>query len=102
MSSTDQIPNLDFSAPRRLTGMANRALTAWQTTACSVLKEHWHGLLGSGVDLEAGLVDSTIASKAVRALPDPGFAAKLAVGPEGFPAFFVFSARLVQIGRAHV
>lgn len=96
MSTADTIPSLDFSAPRRLTGTANRALLSWQATACSVLKENWQGLLGAGVELEAGAVDSALAQKAIRALPDPGYAARLSVGPQGFPALAVFSGRLVQ------
>jgi flagellar motor switch protein FliM len=97
MMTSDSISSVDFSAPRRLTGSATRAITAWQSTACSLLKENWQGLLGSGVDLHPDRIDSCVAGKAIRALPDPGYAARLAVGPQGFTAFAVFSCRLVQV-----
>ena len=96
MSPPDTIRSIDFSAPRRLTGTASRALSAWQSTACTLLKENWQGLLGSGVELIPGHVDSSTAQKAIRALPDPGYAARLSVGPQGFSAFVVFSGRLVH------
>ena len=96
MTQPEGIFNLDFSAPRGLTGTANRALSSWQTTACTILKEIWQSLLGSGVDLQLGQIDSSVAQKAIRALPDPGYAARLSVGQENFPAFVVFSARLIQ------
>lgn len=96
MSQTAQIPNVDFTAPRRLTGTASRALTGWQTTACTMLKENWQGLLGAGVGLTPGRVDSVVASKAVRALPDPGYAARLSMGETKFPAICAFSSRVVQ------
>lgn len=96
MSVTETISSIDFSAPRRLTGTANRALTAWLTTACSVLQENWQGLLGTGVELRTGRVDSSLSSKAIRAFPDPGYAARLSMGPDGFPGIAVFSGRLVH------
>ncbi len=96
MTQSDAIFNVDFSAPRGLTGNANRALSSWQATACTILKEIWQGLLGSGVDLQLGQLDSSVAQKAIRSLPDPGYAARLAVGQKQFPAFVVFSAGLVQ------
>lgn len=97
MTSADSIISVDFSAPRRLTGNANRAMTAWLTTACALLKENWQGLLGSGVDLRTERIDSCDAGRAIRALPDPGYAARLSVGPTGFTAFAVFSCRLLQV-----
>lgn len=42
-------------------------------------------------------IDSCVASKAIRVLPDPGYAARLSVGPTAFTAFAVFSCRLVQV-----
>ncbi|MCA9034209.1 MAG: FliM/FliN family flagellar motor switch protein [Planctomycetaceae bacterium] len=96
MTQSDAIFNVDFSAPRGLTGSANRALSSWQTTACSILKEIWQGLLGSEFDLNLGQLDSSVAQKAIRSLPDPGYAARLAIGEERFPAFVVFSAQTIQ------
>lgn len=97
MSRSESIASVDFSAPRRLTGTASRAVTAWQSTACTLLRENWQGLLGSGVELRPERIDSCVASKAIRVLPDPGYAARLSVGPTAFTAFAVFSCRLVQV-----
>ncbi len=96
MTQPERISQLDFSAPRGLSGTANRAFSSWQSTACAILKECWHGLLGSNIELTPGRLDSSTAQKAIRELPDPGFAARMMVTPDGFSVFAVFSARMVQ------
>ncbi len=86
-----------FAEPRRLTSGANRALTAWQTTVCSMLQESWQALLGSNLTLRLVKSDSTTAIKAVNNLADPGYAARLRIGPSSFPSIFAFSSRMVQV-----
>jgi len=95
MTTTETVTNLDFSAPRRLTGMANRALTQWNGTATSVLQELWQSLLGNRITLEAARTDSSVAQKAQQALPDPGYAALLKIGPNRFDGMVAFSNRIV-------
>ena len=97
MTNQELFSNCDFSEPRRLTGGANRALTAWQNSACGMLAENWQGLLGNNVEITAGRMDSTTALKAVRGLADPGFAARMKMGNDGFESLFAFSERMVQM-----
>ena len=75
MTSSETVTSIDFAAPRRLTGVANRALAQWNATATVVLQEFWQSLLGSRVSLRAARIDSSVAQKAQQALPDPGYAA---------------------------
>jgi flagellar motor switch protein FliM len=95
MSSTDSVTSIDFSAPRRLPGTANRALSSWNATATGMLQEYWQGLAGPRVNLQPARIDSSIAQKAQQALPDPGYAALLKIGDEKFNAMAAFSNRLV-------
>ncbi|MEZ6061524.1 MAG: FliM/FliN family flagellar motor switch protein [Planctomycetaceae bacterium] len=95
MTTTPAFSNCDFSEPRRLTGGANRALKSWQTSVCALLLENWQGLLGSNLQIALGRIDSATATRAIRALPDPGFAARLTIGASRFDSLFVFSARMV-------
>ena len=95
MTTPETVTNLDFSAPRRLTGLANRALTQWNGTATSVLQELWQSLLGPRITLETVRIDSSVAQKAQQALPDPGYAALLKIGPDRFDAMVAFSNRIV-------
>lgn len=95
MSSTDSITSIDFSAPRRLPGTANRALSSWNATAIAMLQEYWQGLVGPRIHLQPARIDSSIAQKAQQALPDPGYAALLKIGDEKFSAMAAFSNRLV-------
>lgn len=96
MTSQESISQCDFSEPRRLTGGANRALTLWQTTVCSFLTESWQGLLGNPIEITLSKSMSTTAFKAVSSLPDPGFAAKLAIGDSRFVSLFAFPSQLIQ------
>ncbi len=86
-----------FAEPRRLTSGANRALSAWQTTVCSMLQESWQALLGSDLTLSLGKSDSSTAIRAVNNLADPGYAAKLSIGESSFSSLFAFSSRMVQV-----
>jgi flagellar motor switch protein FliM len=95
MSSTESITSIDFSAPRRLPGTANRALSSWNATATAMLQEYWQGLVGPRVNLQPARIDSSIAQKAQQSLPDPGYAALLKIGEEKFNAMAAFSNRLV-------
>ncbi len=97
MTDGDAISSVDFSAPRRMTGMANRALVSWQSSALQILQENWQSLLGSGVTLTSVSTDSTVSRKAMAELPDPGFAAKLQIGNPPFVALMSFSSRLMQL-----
>ncbi len=97
MSNTESSTNSIFSEPRRLTSEANRALTAWQLTACAMLQENWQSLLGSGIEISPGKSDSSTAIKIVNNLPDPGYAARLMIGPKSFSSLFVFSSRMLQV-----
>lgn len=85
-----------FAEPRRLTTVANRALTAWQKTVCSLLQENWKSLLGSNLTVSLGKTDSSTAIRAVSALADPGYAARLRIGPDAFGSLFAFSSRMIQ------
>lgn len=84
-----------FAQPRRLTGEANRALTAWHSTVCSLLQENWRALLGNELTVVAGSTDSARALKAVSQLPDPGYAARFEIGPDQGPSLFCLSTRMV-------
>ncbi len=95
MTSSDTVTSIDFTAPRRLTGTANRALTQWNATAMVVLQEFWQSLLGDRITLKPARIDSSIAQKAQQALPDPGYAALLKIGPERFDGIVAFSSRAV-------
>lgn len=94
--TTAQISNSVFSEPRRLTGEANRALTGWQTSFCSILSEYWQGLLGSSVTLKPARTSSSLAGPCIASLPDPGYGARLEMGSDSFPSVVAFSSRLVQ------
>lgn len=89
-------PNI-FAEPRRLTTGANRALGAWQTTVCSMLQENWQALLGTDLQMTPAKTDSSTAIKAVNNLADPGYAARLKIGPTSFDCLFAFSSRMVQV-----
>lgn len=78
-----------------LTGTASRALTQWNGTATQILQERWQSLLGNRITLEAARTDSSIAQKAQQALPDPGYAALLKIGPSRFDGMVAFSNRIV-------
>jgi flagellar motor switch protein FliM len=95
MTSSDSLTSIDFSAPRRLAGMANRALSSWNATATSMLQEYWQALAGNRITLQPARIDSSIAQKAQQALPDPGYAALLKIGPEQFRGMVAFSNRIV-------
>lgn len=92
------VPNptsLDFTAPRRLTGSASRALTSWHATSVSVLQEFWQALLGNRITLTPAQVDSSVAQKAQQALPDPGYGVLLKIGHDRFDGVVAFSSRIV-------
>ena len=55
-----------FAEPRRLTSGANRALTSWQATVCSMLQENWQGLLGTDLTITPGKSDSSTAIKVIN------------------------------------
>ena len=95
MTTGDSVTSLDFSAPRRLEGTANRALSSWNSTATSMLQEYWQGLAGNRITLQSARIDSSVAQKAQQALPDPGYAALLKIGPEKFDGMVAFSNRIV-------
>lgn len=95
MTTPDSVTSLDFSAPRRLAGTANRALSSWNATATSMLQEYWQGLLGNRITLQPARIDSSVAQKAQQALPDPGYAALLKIGPDRFDGMVAFSNRIV-------
>lgn len=95
MTSSETVTSIDFAAPRRLTGVANRALAQWNATATVVLQEFWQSLLGSRVSLRAARIDSSVAQKAQQALPDPGYAALLKIGTDRFDGMVAFSNRAV-------
>ncbi|MCA9066534.1 MAG: FliM/FliN family flagellar motor switch protein [Planctomycetaceae bacterium] len=96
MTQPDAIPSIDFTAPRRLTGQAGRALADWHRSATSILKENFQGLLGSQFDITCDALDSCDGQKAVRLLPDPGYGARLSIGPGRFPVLVAFSGRVIQ------
>ncbi|MCA9061303.1 MAG: FliM/FliN family flagellar motor switch protein, partial [Planctomycetaceae bacterium] len=96
MTSPEAIPSIDFTAPRRVTGQAGRALADWHRSASVLMKENWQGLLGSSFELSCESLDSCEGQRAVRMLPDPGYGARLAVGPSRFPVLVAFSGRIVQ------
>lgn len=95
MTISDTITSIDFTAPRRLTGTASRALTQWNGTATTIMQERWQSLLGNRITLEAARTDSSVAQKAQQALPDPGYAALLKIGPSRFDGMVAFSNRIV-------
>ena len=95
MTSPDSLSSVDFSAPRRLAGSANRALSSWNATATSMLQEYWQALAGDRITLEPARIDSSVAQKAQQTLPDPGYAALLKIGPDRFDGMVAFSNRLV-------
>lgn len=95
MTSSETVTSIDFTAPRRLTGTANRALSQWNATATVVLQEFWQSLLGDRITLKAARIDSSVAQKAQQALPDPGCAALLKIGVERFDGMVAFSSRAV-------
>lgn len=96
MTSPEPMTSVDFTAPRRLAGTANRALSSWNSTVISVLQEYWQALAGSRITLHPARIDSSLAQKAQQALPDPGYAALLKVGDSRFDAMVAFSGRVVQ------
>ncbi len=93
--TSESVSSIDFSAPRRLAGTANRALSSWNATATSLLQEYWQALLGPRTTLQPARIDSSVAQKAQQALPDPGYAAMLKVGEDRFDAMIAFSNRVV-------
>jgi flagellar motor switch protein FliM len=95
MSTQETLTSIDFSAPRRLAGTANRALSSWNATATSMLQEYWQSLAGNRITLQPARIDSSIAQKAQQALPDPGYAALLKIGPDKFDGMVAFSNRIV-------
>lgn len=95
MSQTETSPINIFSQAPRLTSESNAALTSWQSTATSILQENWQALLGSDLGISPGAIDSPTAFDAVNSLADPGYAARLQIGPESFPSLFAFSSRMV-------
>ena len=95
MTTSETVTSIDFTAPRRLTGTANRALAQWNGTATSVLQEFWQSLLGDRITLQVARTDSSVAQKAQQALPDPGYAALLKIGPARFDGMVAFSNRIV-------
>lgn len=95
MTANDSVTSIDFSAPRRLAGTANRALSSWNATSTTMLQEYWQALIGTGVTLQPARIDSSIAQKAQQALPDPGYAALLKIGAERFDGMVAFSNRIV-------
>lgn len=95
MTTNETVTSIDFTAPRRLTGTANRALAQWNGTATAVLQEFWQSLLGNRITLEVARTDSSVAQKAQQALPDPGYAALLKIGPARFDGMVAFSNRIV-------
>ena len=95
MTSPDSLSSVDFSAPRRLAGSANRALSSWNATATSMLQEYWQALAGDRITMQPARIDSSVAQKAQQTLPDPGYAALLKIGPDRFDGMVAFSNRLV-------
>ncbi len=95
MTNPDTLTSVDFTAPRRLAGTANRALSSWNATSTSMLQEYWQSLAGERITLQPARIDSSIAQKAQQALPDPGYAALLKIGPEKFDGMVAFSNRIV-------
>jgi flagellar motor switch protein FliM len=95
MTTSETVTNIDFTAPPRLTGTAHRALAQWNGTATAVLQEFWQALLGNRITLEVARTDSSLAQKAQQALPDPGCAALLKIGPDRFDCMVAFSNRIV-------
>ena len=95
MSNQETLTSIDFSAPRRLAGTANRALSSWNATATSMLQEYWQSLAGNRITLQPARIDSYVAQKAQQALPDPGYAALLKIGPDRFDGMVAFSNRIV-------
>jgi flagellar motor switch protein FliM len=91
----DSVTSIDFTAPRRLTGPANRALSSWLATANVMLQEYWQALLGNRITLHPARIDSSVAQKAQQALPDPGYAALLKIGPGRFDGMVAFSNQIV-------
>jgi flagellar motor switch protein FliM len=90
MTNTTQLAACDFTKPRQLTGTANRALSGWLTTACALLEENWQSLLSCVTEIRISRIDSSNAQTAVRSLPDPAFAARIQIGPEGFTSLIAF------------
>jgi len=97
MTSPDSVTSIDFTAPRRLTGTANRALSSWHATATAMLQEYWQALLGNRITLQPARIDSSVAQKAQQALPDPGYAALVKIGPDRFSGMIAFSNQIVLI-----
>ena len=93
--TADSVTSIDFSAPRRLTGTANRALSSWHATATTMLQEYWQALLGNRISVQPSKIDSSVAQKAQQSLPDPGYAAMLKIGPDRFDGMVAFSNRMV-------
>ncbi|MCA9086650.1 MAG: FliM/FliN family flagellar motor switch protein [Planctomycetaceae bacterium] len=96
MTNSDATSRSIFAEPRRLASEANRALEAWQKTVCSLLQENWRALLGSDLTVSLRKTDSSTAIRAVNQLQDPGYAARLQIGPRSFGSLFAFPSRLVQ------
>lgn len=95
LQMTQTVTNSVFAEPRRLTGEANRALQAWQSTTCALLQESWATLLGTDITLATKDTDSASASRAVGKLTDPGYAARMEIGPHRTPSLFALSSRTV-------
>lgn len=90
-----QIATCDFSVPRRLVGGAHRAFRHWQQLTCTLLTEQWGGLLERGVQVTAGRIDEVMASQGAAQFADPGFAARILLGPTRQVSLVVFPAPLV-------
>ncbi|MDG2130930.1 MAG: FliM/FliN family flagellar motor switch protein [Fuerstiella sp.] len=97
MSQSDASPINIFAQAPQLTSEANDALMAWQGTVTSMLQENWQSLLGTDIAISLGNTDSLTAIKAVNDLADPGYAARLQIGPDSFPGLFAFSSRMVLL-----
>ncbi|MDG1894887.1 MAG: hypothetical protein P8J37_08265 [Fuerstiella sp.] len=97
MSQTEASAFNIFSQAPRLTSDADAALIAWQGTVTSRLQENWQSLLGTDIGISLGTTDSSAAITAVNELADPGYAARLQIGPEPFPSLFAFSSRRILL-----
>lgn len=90
MTRPPQISACDFRQPRRLTGSVSRALSGWLSTACGLLQEHWQALLSCVGEIRVERIDASSARDAVRGLADPGYAARLEIGPQECDGLLAF------------